>query len=85
FHETREKRVKYRLARKINQSRFLFFGSGVYDITEFVAMHPGGDKIMLAAGGAVDRRVSNKSFQKARRGVRADSAPSHFNKSNCDL
>ncbi|KAK6017779.1 cytochrome b5-like Heme/Steroid binding domain protein, partial [Ostertagia ostertagi] len=27
---------------------------GVYDITEFHKLHPGGDKILLAAGGAVD-------------------------------
>lgn len=27
---------------------------GVYDVTDFVALHPGGDKIMLAAGGSVD-------------------------------
>ncbi|KAK5972528.1 Cytochrome b5 heme-binding domain-containing protein, partial [Trichostrongylus colubriformis] len=27
---------------------------GVYDITEFRKIHPGGDKILLAAGGAVD-------------------------------
>lgn len=26
----------------------------VYDITEFVAIHPGGDKILLAAGGALE-------------------------------
>ncbi|XP_051532582.1 sulfite oxidase, mitochondrial [Myxocyprinus asiaticus] len=26
----------------------------VYDITEFVAVHPGGDKILLAAGGALE-------------------------------
>lgn len=30
------------------------YGGGVYDITEFVAMHPGGDKILLAAGGALE-------------------------------
>jgi sulfite oxidase len=30
------------------------FGDGVYDVTSFVAKHPGGDKILLAAGGAVD-------------------------------
>lgn len=31
------------------------YTDGVYDITEFVAVHPGGaSKIMLAAGGAVD-------------------------------
>ncbi|KAK6059880.1 cytochrome b5-like Heme/Steroid binding domain protein [Cooperia oncophora] len=28
--------------------------SGVYDITEFQKLHPGGDKILLAAGGAAD-------------------------------
>jgi sulfite oxidase len=26
----------------------------VYDITEFVGQHPGGDKILLAAGGALE-------------------------------
>ena len=30
------------------------FRGGVYDITDFVAMHPGGDKILLAAGGALE-------------------------------
>ena len=30
------------------------YRGGVYDITEFVAMHPGGDKILLAAGGALE-------------------------------
>lgn len=30
------------------------FKSGVYDVTEFVDAHPGGDKILMAAGGAVD-------------------------------
>jgi hypothetical protein len=30
------------------------YKDGVYDITDFVAEHPGGAKIMLAAGGAVD-------------------------------
>lgn len=30
------------------------YKGGVYDITEFVAMHPGGDKILLAAGGALE-------------------------------
>lgn len=29
-------------------------GNGVYDVTDFVKKHPGGDKILLAAGGAVD-------------------------------
>jgi len=30
------------------------FGNEVYDITKFVDEHPGGDKIMMAAGGAID-------------------------------
>ncbi|KAG7477434.1 hypothetical protein MATL_G00069530 [Megalops atlanticus] len=30
------------------------YKGGVYDITDFVAMHPGGNKIMLAAGGALE-------------------------------
>ncbi|XP_077583044.1 sulfite oxidase, mitochondrial [Stigmatopora nigra] len=30
------------------------FNGSVYDITEFVAMHPGGNKILLAAGGALE-------------------------------
>ncbi|CAG2102832.1 unnamed protein product [Medioppia subpectinata] len=30
------------------------FRSGVYDITDFVAQHPGGDKILMASGGALE-------------------------------
>ncbi|KAG7472028.1 hypothetical protein MATL_G00104240 [Megalops atlanticus] len=30
------------------------YKGGVYDITDFVAVHPGGDKILLAAGGALE-------------------------------
>lgn len=30
------------------------YGHGVYDITEFAKQHPGGDKILLAAGGPVE-------------------------------
>ncbi|KAF2364052.1 Oxidoreductase molybdopterin-binding domain [Trinorchestia longiramus] len=30
------------------------FNNGVYDVTEFVAKHPGGDKILLGAGGSVE-------------------------------
>lgn len=30
------------------------YGIGVYDITQFIPQHPGSDKIMLAAGGAID-------------------------------
>jgi cytochrome b involved in lipid metabolism len=49
---TREEVAKH----KTPQDRiWVTYKDGVYDITEFVAMHPGGSqKIMLAAGGAVD-------------------------------
>jgi len=30
------------------------FGNGVYDITEFIVGHPGGDRIKLASGGALE-------------------------------
>ncbi|KAL4655598.1 sulfite oxidase, mitochondrial [Arapaima gigas] len=30
------------------------YKGGVYDITDFVALHPGGDKILLAAGGPLE-------------------------------
>lgn len=30
------------------------YKGGVYDITDFVSLHPGGDKILLAAGGALE-------------------------------
>eukprot|EP01061_Rhynchopus_euleeides_P027230 TRINITY_DN4432_c0_g3_i1.p1 TRINITY_DN4432_c0_g3~~TRINITY_DN4432_c0_g3_i1.p1 ORF type:complete len:537 (+),score=196.68 TRINITY_DN4432_c0_g3_i1:54-1664(+) len=30
------------------------FRDGVYDITEFVEAHPGGDKILMAAGGSIE-------------------------------
>ncbi len=30
------------------------YKNGVYDITDFVAGHPGGDKILLAAGGRLE-------------------------------
>ena len=30
------------------------FGDGVYDITDFVESHPGGEKILLAAGGGLE-------------------------------
>jgi sulfite oxidase len=37
-----------------NESVWVTFQEGVYDVTDFVAKHPGGDKIMLGAGGPVD-------------------------------
>jgi sulfite oxidase len=30
------------------------YGLGVYDITDFVDEHPGGDKILMAAGGSLE-------------------------------
>lgn len=30
------------------------YKNGVYDITDFVAMHPGGDKILLAKGASLE-------------------------------
>lgn len=33
---------------------WITYGLGVYDVTEFAANHPGGDKIMMAAGAAID-------------------------------
>lgn len=40
--------------RSLGDGVWVTYKGGVYDITEFVAMHPGGDKIMLAAGGALE-------------------------------
>jgi len=36
------------------ESIWVTFGNGVYDITDFMVGHPGGDKITLAAGGSVE-------------------------------
>jgi sulfite oxidase len=41
-HDSKEKRI------------WVTFKSGVYDVTDFVDSHPGGDKIMMAAGASVD-------------------------------
>ncbi|XP_006004738.1 sulfite oxidase, mitochondrial [Latimeria chalumnae] len=30
------------------------YGNSIYDITDFIEIHPGGDRIMLAAGGALE-------------------------------
>lgn len=40
--------------RSLEDGIWVTYKGGVYDITEFVAMHPGGDKILLAAGGALE-------------------------------
>jgi sulfite oxidase len=44
------------IAKKNNKADRIWvtFKYGVYDVTDFVAEHPGGDKILLAAGNAVD-------------------------------
>lgn len=41
-HTTKEKGV------------WVTFRGGVYDVTDFIAQHPGGDKLMLAAGSALE-------------------------------
>jgi sulfite oxidase len=41
-HSSKEKRI------------WISFENGVYDITDFVDIHPGGNKILLAAGKAID-------------------------------
>lgn len=40
--------------RSLEDGVWVTYRGSVYDITEFVAMHPGGDKILLAAGGALE-------------------------------
>ncbi|XP_019911222.2 sulfite oxidase, mitochondrial [Esox lucius] len=40
--------------RSIEEGVWVTYKGSVYDITEFVSMHPGGDKILLAAGGALE-------------------------------
>lgn len=38
----------------IEKRIWVTYGIGVYDITDFIAKHPGGDNIMLGAGSAID-------------------------------
>lgn len=40
--------------RSLEDGVWVTYKGAVYDITEFVAMHPGGDKILLAAGGDLE-------------------------------
>jgi len=41
--------------KKISTGIWVSYQDGVYDITEFIKVHPGGsDKLMMAAGGAID-------------------------------
>lgn len=37
-----------------NKRIWVSFEQGVYDVTDFVGQHPGGDKILMAAGGALE-------------------------------
>ena len=41
-HDSKEKRI------------WVCYKSGVYDITDFISKHPGGDKILMAAGGSLE-------------------------------
>lgn len=40
--------------KELGKSVWLVVGQGVYDVTEFIKIHPGGDKILLAAGRSAD-------------------------------
>ncbi|XP_063071650.1 sulfite oxidase, mitochondrial [Engraulis encrasicolus] len=40
--------------KNLDDGVWVTYKGGVYDITEFINMHPGGDKILLAAGGALE-------------------------------
>jgi len=44
----------HRLAEEGGSGVWVSFRGGVYDVSEFVAIHPGGRKLLLAAGGAID-------------------------------
>jgi sulfite oxidase len=39
---------------KESDRQWVIYKDGVYDVTDFVESHPGGDKILLAAGGSVE-------------------------------
>ena len=39
---------------KANDGIWVTFRSGVYDITDFIEAHPGGEKILMAAGGSIE-------------------------------
>lgn len=38
----------------VEKGVWVIFGNGVYDVTNFVPNHPGGSKIMLAAGASIE-------------------------------
>lgn len=46
--------VKDSRGETVNSQVWVTYGEGVYDITEFIESHPGGDHILLAAGGRIE-------------------------------
>lgn len=50
------KKMQYRIYIQVYRETnvWVTYGIGVYDITKFIPQHPGSDKVMLAAGGAID-------------------------------
>lgn len=41
--------------KSIKNRVWVSYGDGVFDITDFIKVHPGGgDKLMMAAGGAIE-------------------------------
>lgn len=51
--------------RSIDKKVWVSYGDSVYDITEFLKVHPGGsDKVMMAAGGAIEPFWEMYSFHK---------------------
>jgi sulfite oxidase len=51
--------------RTVRDRIWVTYEDGVYDITEFVKVHPGGsEKIMMAAGGSIEPFWSMYPFHK---------------------
>ena len=51
--------------RSLDKRVWVSFRGGVYDITEFLKGHPGGsDRLMMAAGGALDPFFEIYGFHK---------------------
>jgi len=49
------RRTEVNKHRRAANGVWVTYGDGVYDITEFLKIHPGGaDKVMLAAGGPLE-------------------------------
>jgi len=56
-HDSVEKRV------------WVTYNNGVYDITEFIPLHPGADKLMMAAGGGMEPFWAMYAFHKTDKNV----------------